>query len=576
MAKLRIDLQVNSSGLNAGLKSASGKLKQFGSKISSIGASMQRFALPLAIAGGAAIKMGADFDKSMTKIKSLVGIAGDEVDKMGKQVRQMAIETGVSSTKAADALFFITSAGLRGEEAMDVLNASLKASAVGLGEVTQVADAATSAMNAYGSDVLSASGATDVLVAAVREGKLSSEELASSIGQVIPIASNMGVTFNEVGATLAAMSRTGTTAATAAMQLKNILMMLLKPTKEGADTLAEMGLSSEMLQKKIKDEGLLSTLELLKVHFEHNSDAQAKVFGSTRALKGILDLTWKRCCGFNARVIFKNMENVLGDTQKAFDENAKSAGFKLTKALNTAKESFAQMGAILLNTLLPLIQDLTGLITRLFKSFNKLDPGMQKFISAIGVLIIILPTLIGLFGTLTTIVGALLSPIGLVVLAIGAIGLAVYKNWAIIAPALVDIYNKFVDLHNGSEKFRAVLYTLEYVFKKAFISMKAGVDHLINGISTLFKVAANKLDPKAMSLAIAQGFAKSEEITKKSGEELALAFSENLNKTLGATLEHKTVEQLDNSIKNIIKKAKGTISGLLSGDVFGGAAGGDG
>ena len=230
MAKLRIDLQVNSSGLNAGLKSASGKLKQFGSKISSIGASMQRFALPLAIAGGAAIKMGADFDKSMTKIKSLVGIAGDEVDKMGKQARQMAIETGQSSTDAADALFFITSAGLKGAEAMEVLNASLKASSVGLGDVSGIADLATSAMNAYGSETLTASGATDVLVAAVREGKLSSEELASSMGRVLPTASALGVSFNDVGAAMAAMSRTGTNASEGATQLNAILMALTKTT----------------------------------------------------------------------------------------------------------------------------------------------------------------------------------------------------------------------------------------------------------------------------------------------------------------------------------------------------------
>lgn len=573
-SKLRVQLIGDASRLTTSLNRASSKLKKFGQSAKAVGASMQRFALPLAIAGGVAIKMGVDFDKSMTKIKSLVGVAGDAVDKMGKQVRQMAIETGVSSTKAADALFFITSAGLRGEEAMDVLNASLKASAVGLGDVAQVADAATSAMNAYGSDALSASDATDVLVAAVREGKLSSEELASSIGQVIPIASNMGVTFNEVGATLAAMSRTGTNAATASMQLKNILTMLLKPSKEGADTLAEMGLSSEMLQKKIKDEGLLSTLELLKVHFEDNSDAQAKVFGNTRALMGVMDLLGK---GIDStRVIFKNMNNVQGDTQKAFDLTAESASFKLTKALNTAKESFAQMGAILLNTLLPLLQDITGFITRLFQAFNRLDPGMQKFISAIGVLIIILPTLIGLFGTLTTIVGALLSPIGLVVLAIGAIGLAVYKNWAIIAPALVDIYNKFVDLHNSSEGFRTAIYLLEFAFKKAFIGMKAGMDQLINGIVTFFKIAANKFDPLAMQIAIADGFSKSKEISEKAGVEMADALADKIGSTLTSNLEHKTVAQLDSAIANLVTKAKSKITSLLGGNILGGAAGGGG
>jgi hypothetical protein len=74
----------------------------------------------------------------------------------------------------------------------------LKAAAVGLGETKTIADLATSAMNAYGSDTLSASAATDILATAVREGKLEASELAGSMGGVIPIASNLGVEFHEV------------------------------------------------------------------------------------------------------------------------------------------------------------------------------------------------------------------------------------------------------------------------------------------------------------------------------------------------------------------------------------------
>jgi hypothetical protein len=40
---------------------------------------------------------------------------------MGETAKQMALDTGKSATEAADALFFITSAGLRGDEAMQTL-----------------------------------------------------------------------------------------------------------------------------------------------------------------------------------------------------------------------------------------------------------------------------------------------------------------------------------------------------------------------------------------------------------------------------------------------------------------------
>ena len=46
----------------------------------------------------------------------------------------------------------------------------------------------------------------------MRLGKVTSEELAGSLGDVIPIASNMGVEFHEIGAAFAGMSKTGANA----------------------------------------------------------------------------------------------------------------------------------------------------------------------------------------------------------------------------------------------------------------------------------------------------------------------------------------------------------------------------
>ena len=96
------------------------------------------------------------------------------------------------------------------------------------------------------------------MVAAVREGKLEADELAGSMGRVLPVASSMGVSFNEVGAAFASMSRTGTNANEAATQLRSIMVSLLKPTKQAEDALAGMGLSSEQLRTQMREEGLLS------------------------------------------------------------------------------------------------------------------------------------------------------------------------------------------------------------------------------------------------------------------------------------------------------------------------------
>jgi len=560
MAKLRLDLQLT------GFKQASGKLKQFGSKMKSVGASMQKFSLPLAIAGGAAIKMGADFDKSMTKIKSLVGLAGKDVDKMGKQAREMAKNTGISSQQAGDALFYITSAGLEGASAMSVLNASLKASASGLGDVSQVADLATSAMNAYGSDTLSATDATDVLTAAVREGKLNSEDLASSMGQVLPVASNMGVSFNEVGAAMAAMSRTGTNAAQGATQLNSILSGLLKPTKQAEEALGEMGLSSAGLKQQIKDEGLLSVLETLKTEFDSNGDAAAKVFPNIRALRGVLDLTGKSA--ETTKEIFDELNASQGATKKAFDETAKSASFRLKKALNGARESFSEMGAVLLTALLPAIQKITGVISKLFNSFTNLDASTQNIILGVGALVIALPTLLSLFGTLVTVVGTLLTPLGAVAAAVAGIAYIIATNWSEVAPVLVGLYNRFVDLYNSTTLLRVVIGGLKSIFKTVFIAAQMQIDKLTNGFSTFWKLVkefSEKGIDGSFGSIIEEGMAEADRITSEGAEKIGDTFAKDYQDALDSQLTHATVESLNTALTDAGTFIKGKLQNVLQG-----------
>jgi hypothetical protein len=94
------------------------------------------------------------------------------------QLEGLGPQFGVSANEAADALFFITSAGLRGAGATEVLEASLKGAAIGLGDTKTIADLATSAVNAYGESTLGGAEAVDVLAEAVRLGKLEPAELA--------------------------------------------------------------------------------------------------------------------------------------------------------------------------------------------------------------------------------------------------------------------------------------------------------------------------------------------------------------------------------------------------------------
>ena len=501
---LKLNITGDSSKLKSALNSASSQMSSFGSKMQSVGKSMTaKLTLPLVAAGAAATKMAFDFDKSMGQIESLVGIAGDEVKKMGETAKKMAVDTGKSANEAAEALFFITSAGLKGADATDTLNASLKASAVGLGETKVIADLATSAMNAYGAENLNASASTDIMVAAVREGKLEASALAGAMGGVIPLASNMGVGFDEVGAAMAAMSRTGTGAAEGATQLTAILASIKKPTDGAVQSLAKMGLSTEDVQKSLSEDGLLATLEMLQSGLKQTGQDTTAIFPNIRALKGVLDLTGAGV--ESTRQIFDSLSNTMGATDEAFEKTSKTASFQMTQGLNAMKSSLLTVGQVILTAVAPAVQKIGAFFTSLSEKFKALSPTTQKIIVAFAGIVAALGPVIAIIGTLLTMAPAIgaaislmLGPIGLIVAGLTAVSVVIYKNWSGIKAALVKLGNYFIELYNNSLPIQLAVNSIIMVFKNlvavgkfVFSTLSTIIKLFGQNISTVFGSAAD-------------------------------------------------------------------------------------
>ncbi len=373
---LKAIITADASKMKKTMADASASMDKFSEKATATGRKLTRgVTAPLIAVGGLSIKAAADFEASMTKIQSLVGLSAETVQGFEQDVRRLAGTTAQAPKDLADAMFFITSAGLRGAAATETLEAAAKAAAVGLGDTATIADLATSALNAYGESNISATKATDVMVAAVREGKLEASELAGSMGRVLPIASAMGVQFEEVGAAFAALSRTGTNAAEAATQVRGILASLLRPSVQAEKALKGMGLSSEGLRKQIKDEGLLATLKTLSEEFAGNEAAAASVFGNIRALSGVMDLMGANVA--TTEQIFANMTDTTGALDQAFDATSETAAFKLSQAMANIQQALIDLGNVLIPIVVPVLENLSGIVKTLASGFSNL-PGPLK------------------------------------------------------------------------------------------------------------------------------------------------------------------------------------------------------
>jgi len=449
-------------------KEGSAGFQKFGAQATQVGGWMaSRLTLPLVAAGGAAVKMGVDFDSSMTRIQSLVGLSAGEVDGLRDSVMALSGQTAAAPRELADALFFATSAGLDAATALEAVEWAAKASAVGLGSTATVVDLTSSAMNAYGSDVLNAAEATDVLTAAVRYGKLEPDQLAGAMGRVLPIASAMGVEFHEVGAAFAAMSRTGTSANEAATQLRGIMASLLSPSSSAKEALEGVGLSVEGIQTSLRDDGLLATLELLVSSLGDNAMASEAVFGNIRALSGVMDML-----GGNVeatRQIFGDMTDTAGITAEAFDVVSETAGFKLKQAFADLQASMVQAGQILL----PFVSLLAEGIGSLAGAFGNLPGPAQT-------MIVVLLGMVAAAGPLLMLFGSLIRNIGMLIPLLGALKAAMIGHPLLTAAVAIGaVASAFWVMGQRVDESKKAIKDLAEAMRNADSPLEAFTQHLM-------------------------------------------------------------------------------------------------
>jgi len=111
---MAISLPIVSSFDNKGIRRARGALQSFANFAVDVGKIAAGAVSAVAVAG---VREAADFERSFATIRGLVGLSADEVAKLEKAAREIGPAYGIAATEAADALFFITSAGLRGADA---------------------------------------------------------------------------------------------------------------------------------------------------------------------------------------------------------------------------------------------------------------------------------------------------------------------------------------------------------------------------------------------------------------------------------------------------------------------------
>ena len=296
-----------------------------------------------------ALRDSIELESSLVRLETQLGLTGAEADRLESEVRDLALESGRLAKDLADAAFFIQSTGLRGAEASELLDITARGAAVGLGREADVARLTSAAINAYGAANLSAAEAGEVLIDTVREGALEAGDLSSAFGRLLAPASELGIEFEELGAAIAFYTRLGVSAPEAVTALRSTFEGILKPSTQARNILSRIGLSVEDLQRRVGENGLLSTLRLVREELGNDITALTGFLGRQEAVGLVLALTGERAQ--EAEDVLASLRGETGDLDAAFDRVSDTTEFRLNRSLAHMRELGLEVG----DAVLPLV-----------------------------------------------------------------------------------------------------------------------------------------------------------------------------------------------------------------------------
>lgn len=220
--------------------------------------------------------------------------------------------------------------------------------------------------------------------------------MASSMGKVIPIASSLNVSTEDLFGSIAVLTKNGIATSEAVTGLKAAYSNILKPSADASKTAKQLGLnfSSAHLQSV----GWAGFLEEIKEKTGGNAETMAKLFGSTEALNSVTVLAGKGSADF-AKAL-ELMGESAGMTQAAY-KGMITPTERMNIAFNKIKNSLIQFGI----ALTPVFEKVAEVISMVGDKLNSLKEDQVNAIVKFGAVAAAIGSVIMVFGKAVTMVG---------------------------------------------------------------------------------------------------------------------------------------------------------------------------
>lgn len=284
---LKFDTSIDSKGFQSGIDGI-GSIAEKGLKAT--GAILAGTATAIGAIGAASVKVGSDFEASMSKVAAISGATGDDLKALTDKAKEMGATTKFSASESADALQYMAMAGWKTDDMLNGLEGIMNLAAASGEDLATTSDIVTDALTAFGLSAEDSTHFADVLAQASSNANTNVGMMGETFKYVAPVAGALGYTAEDTALAIGLMANSGIKASQAGTSLRSIMSRMAKPTKEVQGAMDKLKVSLTDSNGNMKS--LNEVMGDLRKGFAGLSEAEAAemaaALGGQEAMSGLL------------------------------------------------------------------------------------------------------------------------------------------------------------------------------------------------------------------------------------------------------------------------------------------------
>lgn len=308
----------------------------------------------------------AQFETSTAMVATIADTSQKSLSSISKEVRSYSNETGEAASDMAEATYQAISASINTADAAAFAGTATKLAVGGFTSATTAVDVLTTAINAYGLAASDATQLSDYLITTQNLGKTSVDQLAQSVGKVIPLASAYNVQMDNLSSAYAVLTANGIATAESGTYLKSMLNEL-GDTGSGVSEVLLNSTGKTFAQLMEQGYSLGDVMAMLGNAVDGDSTAFNALWSSTEAGIGALSLFNAGADKYNS--VLESMRTSAGATEKAYSTMA-----------DTTDKSKQRMENAFNNLKISVGDVLNPALTQVYEGFTNVFAGMSDFV----------------------------------------------------------------------------------------------------------------------------------------------------------------------------------------------------